>query len=102
MGLAGTVPGVTSQAVPDHVACFSAEFPWASCIAVGAALGTNLIEFVAGQVLYSRMLKAAATAAKAPAHGCDVEVRMPLNRASNRSSPSSHRQAKCSTVDNLS
>lgn len=49
-----------------------AAFPWASCIAVGSALGTNAIEFIAGQLLHTRALKAA-TAAAASGHDCGRE-----------------------------
>ena len=51
---------------------FPAAFPWASCLAVAAALGTNVIEFIAGQVLYSQMMKAA-NAAAATGHNCARE-----------------------------
>jgi hypothetical protein len=67
--------------VVSPVCCSSAAFPWASCLAVAAALGTNLIEFIAGQVLYSQMLKAA-NAAAATGHICarehSVQVRASL------------------------
>ena len=39
---------------------------------MAAALGTNVIEFVAGQVLHSKMLKAASAAAAA-GHNCGRE-----------------------------
>jgi len=49
-----------------------AEYPWCPTIAVAAALGTNAIEFVAGQYFHRRAGELAAAAADA-AHSCDED-----------------------------
>ena len=52
---------------------WSADYPWCPTIALAAALGTNVIEFVAGQYFHKRATALAAAAAVAGVHSCGTQ-----------------------------
>ena len=56
-----------------HCALCCTDYPWCPTIAVAAALGTNVIEFVAGQYFHKRATALAAAAAACGVHSCGAE-----------------------------